>query len=79
MIIWPSRNTNLLDWADTLRLTRPDIEINPRINDEKDWKRWASHVTQSQICQTYHSPRPDIFPKWQNWADAFIKSFGPQA
>lgn len=79
MIIWPTRSTKFIDWADSLRLTRPDIEINPRIDNEKEWRKWASHLIQSQPCQNVNAPRPDNFARWENWADAFIKAFGTQA
>ena len=79
MIVWPSPDMTFLEWADALRLTRPDIEIQPIITDKTPWTAWAGQVIQSQVCQTYHCPRPEGFKKWEDWAVAFIRSFGPNA
>lgn len=79
MITWPTVNTQFIDWRDTLVLTRPDIDINPRINKEIEWKNWANQVVQSSVCQTVGSPRSDAFDDWRLWAQAFIKSFGQNA
>lgn len=76
MIVWPNPNTAFLDWADSLRLLRPDIEIQPRVTDENDWQNYANQVIQSEICQTNSSPRPEGFSDWRQWAVGLIKSFG---
>lgn len=76
MITWPTKNTSFIDWRDTLVLTRPDIDINPRVNSEDEWREWAGRLIQSAVCQTANSPRPEGFKDWRSWADAFIKSFG---
>jgi hypothetical protein len=67
------------DWADSLRLTKPQIDINPRIDDEKKWREWGNSVIQSNICQTYNVPRTDGFSNWREWAIAMIRAFGTAA
>lgn len=78
-IVWPIQNTKFVDWASSLRQLRPDLEINPRVDDEKAWREWGNSLVQSQECQTINSPSTEGFKSWQEWAIAFIKSFGPNA
>lgn len=79
MIVWPSSHTTFVDWANSLRQLRPDIEIQPRVSREEQWKEYAAQVVQSATCQSVNSPRPEGFNDWQAWAEAFIKSFGQNA
>ena len=79
MITWPTSDMEFIDWADALRLTRPDIEIQPIITDKTPWQAWAGQVLQSQTCQTNNCPRTDGFDDWRSWSIAFIRSFGPNA
>lgn len=75
MIPWPQENTNFVEWANSLKLLAPEIDILPIINDENLWKDWGNQVIQSTACQTSSSPRTDGFDDWRLWAVAFIRSF----
>jgi hypothetical protein len=79
MIVTPTRDTTFEEWAASLRLLRPDIEIQPMNPSENGWKEWGNQVAQSQSCQKYSVPRTDGFETWQKWVFAFIQAFGTNA
>lgn len=76
MIPWPTKNTKFVDWAESLKLLMPQIDILPLRPTEMTWKIWGNQVSQSSVCQTANVPRTDGFSKWQDWAEAFIRAFG---
>lgn len=75
MIPYP-QGLSFKQWADTLHLLRPDITIQPIITDEEQWKDYAQRISQNNNLQSIHIPRPEVFNKWQEWVEAFIRSFG---
>lgn len=79
MIPWPLYPTTFERWAAELHLARPDISIQPLNPTEKNWQAYANAVNQSAICQSVGTPRADGFSKWEDWASAFIRSFGSSA
>lgn len=79
MITWPSKNMTFKEWADTLRLTRPDIDINPIVPPQAKWQAVANCILQSQVCQSMNCPRTESFKTWEDWVHAFIKTFGVNA
>lgn len=76
MIVWPTQNMTFKDWADSLRLTRKDLRINPIVIDEKKWQYWAFQILQNKQCQTANAPQPNEYPSWREWAMRFINAFG---
>jgi len=78
-IAWPLPPTTFERWASELKLSRPDIEIQPLNPTEKEWQKYADAVNQSAVCQTYSTPRSSAFKTWDQWAIAFIRAFGANA
>jgi hypothetical protein len=79
VIAWPTETISFSRWAAELRVSRPDIDINPIAPSEDQWREWGNHVNQSSVCQTFNTPRTENFQDWRSWAIAFIRSFGPNA
>jgi hypothetical protein len=76
MIAWPTPPTTFERWASELRMSRPDIDIQPLQPKEKEWQKYANAVNQSAVCQTVGTPRAEGFKDWRSWATSFIRSFG---
>lgn len=79
MIPWPFPPTNFERWAAELRLSRPDISIQPLNPTEKNWRSYANAVNQSSVCQSVNTPRAEAFDDWRKWSVGFIKAFGQNA
>ena len=75
-IPYPDSQMDFVEWRDLVRLLRPDLLINPRVDSEDNWKEWADQILMNTLCQTIGSPRHDGYNDWRKWADDFIKSFG---
>lgn len=59
---------NFVDWAGTLQVDLPDIEV-PRANSEAEWKTWAlSLIEVNNLEQTL---LPEQFQNWRDWAVYF--------
>lgn len=63
---------SLLDWADNLQIDFPRGNV-PRIDDENEWKDWASELLQIDEFDGYNIPDPHQFSDWREWAQRFIQ------
>jgi hypothetical protein len=63
----PSDNTNIKDWADSLRVDFSSRDTIPLIDDDSNWKEWGNIVASSPSFSTKSVPTTEGFPNWQKW------------
>lgn len=79
MIVWPTQNMGFVDWADSLRLTRPDLTSNYITISEDQWQDWAFNLLQNNDLIRLNAPFPYGFADWRDWAERFISALGAAA
>lgn len=61
-------NISLMTWVEALIHEYPDL---PQLNDETQWKRWATEVISFSEFSNDNVPHPDNFLDWREWAAMF--------
>ena len=75
----PVATMTFVDWRDSLQQLRPDFQINPRIDNDHQWRPWVDRFLQNPQCQTLGIPRHDGYEEWWQWAQGLIKALGNSA
>jgi hypothetical protein len=60
-------------WAASLFADFPSDNI-PGLTDPDDWQAWGSRLIESPTFSEAGAPSPYLFPEWQSWALAVVRS-----
>lgn len=61
-------NMSLKDWADSVIQGLPDAWAFGRIDDEADWREWATGLLRAETLSARNLPNPYDFADWRDWA-----------
>jgi hypothetical protein len=64
------KNISFNRWGNQLSTDFPKDTV-PKAGSEKDWKKWATQVVQSDSFTKANAPAPTNEKNWQEWAVKF--------
>lgn len=62
---------NVVQWADYMYPTIEQYGVAVQLNDERDWKDWASGLQALSGLAQVGVPSPYMFDDWREWAMRF--------
>lgn len=66
---------SMTDWADSTALELDKYGPVFRLDDERDWRTWASYVVGIPQVQTVDPPTPAQFSSFRDWAQRFVEAW----
>lgn len=61
-------NMSLKEWADCVILELPNAWAFGRIDDEANWREWATGFLRAGFYSARNLPNPYDFTDWRDWA-----------
>jgi len=69
------RGMDMRIWADTTALQLDQYGPVYRLDDEANWRDWASYVIALPTVNACDPPLPDDFDDFREWAQRFVGAF----
>lgn len=68
------RGLSVFQWCDGTALDLSGLLVIPKIEDEREWERWAITISSNTEISPFHPPDPRGFTDWREWAMRFIQA-----
>jgi hypothetical protein len=65
------RFMTVLSWAAQTTPILVAFGTVPKLQHAEDWRTWGRQVVMLPALAALGAPRPDPFPTWEAWANAF--------